>query len=181
FFRGISGVFPVFLHGVANARARRKEKLHEFFGENASFRTRVASRPLRTSGFQRVFRLFLYRVVARRGRSGGLANRLGTRQTAGFLLLFALTRHAASQTEPETLIVRLPVSADTFVSAARGEEEGNNGASGRLKVKSWQEMTLLDLDPTALAGRVITKATLHVVRTDKSPLLRATVSSVATS
>jgi hypothetical protein len=154
--------------------------LHEFFGKNASFRTRVANAAAGTPRFERVFRLFSDRAVACGGRFGGRATSSRPLHTAGFLLFFALAPHSAGQEPPHALALRLPVSADTWVSAARGEEEGNNGASGRLKVKSCQELTLLDLDPAPLAGRVVVKATLHVFPSDKSPLLRATVSSVAT-
>ena len=76
--------------------------------------------------------------------------------------------------------VRLPVTRDTWVSSAKGEDEGNNGGDPRLKSKSYQEMTLFDLDVAPLRGRVIASATLHFRRVSGRPLQRATVSSVAT-
>ncbi|MBL8859865.1 MAG: DUF4091 domain-containing protein [Planctomycetes bacterium] len=75
--------------------------------------------------------------------------------------------------------LRLPVARDTWVSSAKGEEEGNNGGERRLKAKSYQEMTLLDLDIAPLRGRVIERATLHFRSVSGPPLRRATVSSVA--
>ena len=46
----------------------------------------------------------------------------------------------------------IPVSRDTWVSAVGEEQEGNNGASSRLKFKGIQEFTLLDGDFSAIQG-----------------------------
>ena len=55
------------------------------------------------------------------------------------------------------------------------EAEGNNGGSARLKVKSNQEMSLIDIDPKPLRGRVVTRATLHLHSTGEPRLKRITV------
>ncbi len=72
--------------------------------------------------------------------------------------------------------VKLPVTRDTYFSNVGPETDGNMGGATRLKVKSIQEMTLLDVDPAPLAGQVIRSATLHVHGKD---LRRVTVGSFA--
>src|SRR5271166_5832094 len=52
-------------------------------------------------------------------------------------------------------ITRLEVTRDTWVSEVGHEADGNNGGAPRLKFKSIQEMTLIDVDPGPLRGRVI--------------------------
>ena len=52
--------------------------------------------------------------------------------------------------------VRLEVVRDTWVSEVGSEADGNNGGASRLKLKSIQEMSLIDVDPAPLRGRVIT-------------------------
>lgn len=77
--------------------------------------------------------------------------------------------------------VECPVIRDTFVSAFKGEEDGNNGGSSRLKVKGSQEFILFDIEPRALEGKVITGALLHLrsASPNQAPLARLGVSSVA--
>jgi len=88
----------------------------------------------------------------------------------------------ASAGDPHTADrLLLPVTADTWVSTARGEDEGNNGGAGRLKAKSCQELSLLAFDPAPLRGRVLVSAELHLKAVTKTPLLRASVSSVSSS
>ncbi len=70
--------------------------------------------------------------------------------------------------------VKLPVTRDTYFSNVGPEADGNLGGASKLKVKSIQEMTLLDVDPKPLQGRVIHSATLHVHGKD---LRRVTVGS----
>ncbi|WP_406695838.1 hypothetical protein V5E97_33060 [Singulisphaera sp. Ch08] len=74
-------------------------------------------------------------------------------------------------------MVRLPVTRDTWFSNVGVEAEGNNGGSRRLKLKSHQEMTLIDIDPAPLKGRVIRSATLHLRLAAEPVLLRVTVGS----
>ena len=51
--------------------------------------------------------------------------------------------------------VRLDVTRDTWVSEVGPKADGNNGGASRLKLKSIQEMTLLDIDAetASWAGR----------------------------
>src|SRR5262249_33660032 len=59
-----------------------------------------------------------------------------------------------------------------------GEEaDGNNGGAPQLKVKSYQEMSLVDIDPGPLRGRVVASATLHVRLSAEADLKRVTVGS----
>ncbi len=73
--------------------------------------------------------------------------------------------------------LRLPITRDTWFSAVGNEADCNTGGSSRLKVKSIQEMSLVDFDPDALRGRVILGATLHVRLAGSEVLHRMTVSS----
>ena len=43
-------------------------------------------------------------------------------------------------------VLRLDVTRDTWVSEVGREADGNNGGASRLKLKSIQEMTLVDVD-----------------------------------
>jgi hypothetical protein len=81
--------------------------------------------------------------------------------------------------EPAGDCLRLPVTRDTWVSTVGGEANGNNGAAPRLKLKSIQEMTLLDLDPTPLRGRVIKSARLHLRLAGPERLRRVTVGTLS--
>ncbi len=74
--------------------------------------------------------------------------------------------------------VRLEVTRDAWISEVGPEANGNNGAAPRLKLKSIQEMTLLDIDSKSLLGRTIRSAVLHVKKAGDEPLKRVTVSSV---
>lgn len=76
--------------------------------------------------------------------------------------------------------LRIDVTADTWVSNVGKEADGNNGGAPQLKTKGVQEMTLLDIDPASLAGRVITAATLHLHCTSEDIQRRVTVSTLAT-
>jgi hypothetical protein len=73
---------------------------------------------------------------------------------------------------------RINVTRDTWVSDVGREADGNNGAASRLKLKSIQEMTLLDVDARPLRGRTIRSAELHFKLAGDQPLRRVTVSSV---
>ena len=75
--------------------------------------------------------------------------------------------------------LRLPVTRDTWFSNVGGEADGNNGGSGQLKVKSIQEMSLIDFDPQPLTGRFIRGATLHVRLSGPERLHRVTVGTFA--
>lgn len=75
--------------------------------------------------------------------------------------------------------LRLPVVRDTWFSAVGNEAGCNLGGASRLKVKSIQEMSLVDLDPAPLKGRVVRKAALHFRLGASEILKRITVSTFA--
>jgi hypothetical protein len=74
--------------------------------------------------------------------------------------------------------VRLEVTHDTWVSEVGSEADGNNGRAPRLKLKSIQEMSLIDIDPAPLRGRVVTAAALRMRLAGDQPLRRVTVSGI---
>lgn len=75
--------------------------------------------------------------------------------------------------------IRVPVTRDTWFSAVGEEADGNQGGNSRLKFKSIQEMSLLDFDPTPLAGRVVLGATFHAKLAGDERLHRVTAASFA--
>lgn len=75
-------------------------------------------------------------------------------------------------------IAKFPVTRDLWISSASGEEEGNNGGAPRLKVKGYQEFSILDFDLAPLLGKRIEKATLHLKKTGGERLYRVGVSSI---
>ena len=75
--------------------------------------------------------------------------------------------------------LRVAVTRDAWFSNVGPEADCNTGGSGRLKLKSIQEMSLLDLDPAPLRGRVIRAATLHLRVSAQEIARRVTVSSFA--
>ncbi len=75
--------------------------------------------------------------------------------------------------------LRLPVVRDTWFSAVDHEADCNLGGAARLKLKSIQEMSLVDLDPTPLVGRVVRRAALHVRVSGEEVLKRVTVGTFA--
>ena len=93
----------------------------------------------------------------------------------------AATPSAAAQPERASTSrasVRLDVTRDTWISDVGREADGNNGAAPRLKLKSIQEMTLLDIDPKPLLGRTIRAASLHLKKAGDEILKRVTVSTI---
>jgi hypothetical protein len=75
--------------------------------------------------------------------------------------------------------VTIPVTRDTWVSAVGPEQEGNNGASPRIKLKGIQEFTLLDADFSAIKGRRIQRAVLRLHQASDEKLGRVTVSTIS--
>jgi hypothetical protein len=75
--------------------------------------------------------------------------------------------------------VTIPVSRDTWVSAVGAEQEGNNGASSRLKFKGIQEFSLVDGDFSAIKGRRIQRAVLRLHQASEERLGRVTVSTIS--
>ena len=74
--------------------------------------------------------------------------------------------------------MRLDVTRDAWVSDVGQEADGNNGGATRLKIKSIQEMTLVDIDPRPLVGMTIRSATLHLKKAGDEPVKRVTTSGV---
>jgi hypothetical protein len=87
-----------------------------------------------------------------------------------------ISRRALIRSNPQ--VVRLEVTRDTWVSGVGKEADGNNGGAPRLKLKSIQEMTLIDVDPAPLRGHVISTAELHLKSLNHPPLLRVTVGGI---
>ncbi len=103
----------------------------------------------------------------------------------GLLLVSAAgadpARRLAPRWPPAGHSVRIAVTRDAWVSAVGEEREGNNGGSRRLKLKGFQEMALFDADLSALKGRRITGALLHLrCASLDAPLRRVSVSTIAT-
>jgi hypothetical protein len=71
--------------------------------------------------------------------------------------------------------IRVPVVRDTWFSAVGDEARCNLGGATKLKLKSIQEMSLVDIDPAPLAGRAIKRATLHLHLAGSEVLHRVTV------
>ncbi len=97
-------------------------------------------------------------------------------------LIFALAQVAkesrAAPTGSTSQVTRLEVTRDTWVSEVGQEADGNNGGAPRLKLKSIQEMTLIDVDPAPLRGRAIAAAALHLKSAGDPPLLRVTMGGI---
>jgi hypothetical protein len=72
----------------------------------------------------------------------------------------------------------LPVTRDLWLSNVGDEANGNNGGAPSWKLKSNQEMTLFDIDPKPLQGRIVRAATLHLKPKGTAVALRGTVGSV---
>ena len=85
------------------------------------------------------------------------------------------TSHAQGQPHSP---LRLDVTRDAWVSEVGKEADGNNGGAPRLKLKSIQEMSLVDIDARPLVGRTIRSAALHLKKAGDERLERVTVSSV---
>ncbi|MCS7237858.1 MAG: DUF4091 domain-containing protein [Thermoguttaceae bacterium] len=75
--------------------------------------------------------------------------------------------------------VRLPVVRDTWVSSFGKEVDCNLGAAPRLKLKSYQEMAIVDIDVDKIRGRIVEAAWLHLRLAGSERLHRVTVSSIS--
>ncbi|MGH7139581.1 MAG: hypothetical protein ACREHD_27865, partial [Pirellulales bacterium] len=73
--------------------------------------------------------------------------------------------------------LRIEVTRDTWFSNVGREANGSNGGADRLKVKSIQEMSLVDFDPAPLRRRLVRSATLHVKLRGPETLKRMTIGS----
>ncbi|HVX15486.1 MAG TPA: GDSL-type esterase/lipase family protein [Pirellulales bacterium] len=75
--------------------------------------------------------------------------------------------------------IRIDVTRDTWFSEVGKEADGNTGGADRLKVKSIQEMSVVDFDPAPLRGRSIRSATLHVRLRGTETLRRMTIGGIS--
>ena len=75
--------------------------------------------------------------------------------------------------------VRVPVARDTWISSVDEETFGNNGGASRLKLKGYQEFSLIDFDLSRFKGSIIEKATLHVKLASEERLYRVGVSTLS--
>lgn len=73
--------------------------------------------------------------------------------------------------------VRVPVTRDTWFSNVGMEADCNLGGATKLKLKSNQEMALIDIDLAPLQCLAVRKATLHLHLAGDQPLRRVTVGS----
>lgn len=87
----------------------------------------------------------------------------------------ALSLHAAEPRQD----LRLDVTRDAWFSNVGQEADGGNGGAGRLKVKSIQEMSLLDFDAKLLRGRLVHSAALHIRPSGAEILHRVTISGIS--
>jgi hypothetical protein len=96
---------------------------------------------------------------------------------ATFVTLVAGSVGRAEVKPPAGTPIKLPAIRDTWFSGVGDEAACNLGGAGRLKLKSYQELSLIDIDPARLRGRVINAATLFVRSSGKPHLARVTVGS----
>ena len=74
--------------------------------------------------------------------------------------------------------IRVDIARDTWLSNYSTENNGSNGAAPRLKLKSIQELSLIDFQPGPLRGRSIEKVTLCLKVAGDEPIERVTVSTI---
>jgi hypothetical protein len=75
--------------------------------------------------------------------------------------------------------IRVEANRDAWLSSYPKEDEGNNGGSGKLKLKGNQEFFLIDFDAAKFKGRRVAKAQLALHLEGNETLGRLTVSSIA--
>lgn len=73
---------------------------------------------------------------------------------------------------------RFGVTRDTWLSAVGAEANGSNGGSPRLKLKSIQELSIVDFDAEKWIGREILEAELFLKVAGDEPIERVTVSTI---
>lgn len=73
---------------------------------------------------------------------------------------------------------RIPVTRDTWLSGVGAEANGSNGGAPRLKLKSIQELSIIDLDIEKLNGREILEAQLFLKVASDEPIERVTASTI---
>lgn len=101
------------------------------------------------------------------------------RQSSHHILLAVLISAFLTTGPGRAEELRVPITRDLWVSNVGDERDGNNGGSHGIKLKSIQEMTLIDFDPAPLKGRIVRQATLHLRKRGDERLQRMTASTVA--
>lgn len=96
------------------------------------------------------------------------------------LFVFLITILGLSADCFSTDSVRIEINRDAWISAYPGEQDGNNGAAPRLKLKGIQEFFLFDFDASPYRGKKIQRAELRIKSANEDPALRVTVSTVTT-
>ncbi len=94
--------------------------------------------------------------------------------TAALATISAANASYARQTKANRT-VSFNVSRDNWFSNVGAEADGNNGGAPRLKIKSNQEMSLIDFDVSSLKGKIVSKATLYVLPVGEPKPKRVTV------
>jgi len=98
------------------------------------------------------------------------------RMLAAWTLLLLPAQTSAA---PDTL--RLPCTADTMLSTTRGEEGLNGGGRSNLRLKSIEDLAILDFDVSPLKGRTVEEARLFLVPTGPHKLRSIGISTIATA
>jgi len=101
--------------------------------------------------------------------------------TTVFFLFLESSLTAKSFLPPSNQIIKCTVTRDTWISSVNEEKDGSNGGSKKLKLKGQQEYTLLDIDTSALKGKLISGALLHIhsESPEKAPLARIGISAIS--
>lgn len=85
---------------------------------------------------------------------------------------------ATPQAAPKGKPIRLPITRDTWLSNVGDEANRTNGGATKLKLKSYQEMSLFDVDIESIKGKIIAGATLHVKVAGEERLHRIAVGTI---
>jgi hypothetical protein len=81
-----------------------------------------------------------------------------------------------AQTEP----LKLPCIADTMLSTSHGEEKLNGGGRSNLRLKSIEDLAILDFDVALLKGRAVEEARLYFCPTGPHKLRSIGISTIGT-
>jgi hypothetical protein len=73
---------------------------------------------------------------------------------------------------------RVEITRDTWLSNYADEAKGSNGGSSRLKLKSIQEISIVDFDPEPFRGRTIKSAKLWLRSSGEPHVDRITISTI---
>lgn len=96
---------------------------------------------------------------------------------SSLLASFAIAMLMNKPAHAETL--RLPVVKDNSIVMVDGEWSQNAGQQGRIRIKGNQHIVAMDFDVSAIAGRVVRKATLVCEQGDKT-ISAVSISTIAT-